>query len=487
VPTACQVTTLALSAEFVDSIPPVTGTASTLLDLTDSTWCVVEGTRFDPPDIKRVEVSSMLRDGESYPESRYENRVLQLRLAVQAASADALATQLQLLSKQLDKPANILRVAEKTSTPVYFRTYRVSPRDIDIITQDKRSALVNVDIPADPFGYGPQQVLPAVTVNNDPAAGSNGMYWDVSGILGDVETPVTINFGYSTPFGAGTLSSAIGIRRGGTVANLPMVLQAESMSSAIADTTLQANDAVMSGAGSNYMRTTFATATAMTVRLTYALHPAVSSLDARGLYRVFLRHRQGTGADVIQVRLSYGQSDGVGQNYFNDTITLASNTNRRWTDLGLLPIPAGGDPVYDGISGNKVIARGVSVALAARRVSGSGNFDWDCLLFVPADDRYGTVKWPNEANIDNVAVDAITDSAYALENTTEIRSTASPFRRTAGLPYLSPDITNRIVLVLNADPNDSANPNQNDVKTHTASVTLRYWPRYLAPIKPVAT
>jgi hypothetical protein len=167
----CALVTAPYEVAFVSSIP-TTGTAAATLDLFTDPWCVVAGTRFPPPPLRRAATSTLLADGELYPATAYENRTLQLRLAVQADTPDTIAGHLQDLTQQLDKATNFLRVRVKTTESVYFRTFRVSADDLDVVTRDKRTALVNVDIPAEPFGLGPKQTLPTVTVYNDPAEGT---------------------------------------------------------------------------------------------------------------------------------------------------------------------------------------------------------------------------------------------------------------------------------------------------------------------------
>lgn len=478
---ACEVVTAPYQVAFVTSIP-VTGVAVTGLSLSSDPWCVAEGTRFDPPSLRRAEVSTLLVDGEQYPATAYDNRTISLRLAVQTANPDDLATQLQLLHRQLDKATNILRVQPKTTEPVYFRTFRAPPEAINVIPRDRRTAIVEVDLPAEPFGYGPKITLTPITVTNDPATGvANGMYFDVTGVRGDVETPLFLAIPATEllPGGGSTAGeiTSIGVRRRGTPANAPLVLQAE-LGTAGTDTSLPGNDPLMSGSGPNYMRTTFATTTAMALRWSRTTFPDNPSVDTRGTYRVFARTRHSVAGDTIQIRL-YASFNGQVVN--GETVALTNSTNVRYADLGLLQFPSGTDPVTDGYSGEELAAGGMTVGVSAARVSGSGNLDVDLLLFVPADDRLAMVTWSLFSGPTTFVLDSARAMAYALGSTGQIRS-EPPMSVIGSPPMVSPGVTNRIVFV----PDVSVTNTTSDDITDTVVVAPYYWPRYLH-VRPVST
>jgi hypothetical protein len=83
--------------------------------------------------------------------------------------------------------------------------------------------------------------------------------------------------------------------------------------------------------------------------------------------------------------------------YPNDAVTLPSDTDRHWTELGTVSIPSGGDPRYDGYSNVEIPARGVCIIVTGQRVSGTGSLDFDCLLFVPAHDQLAVLNAPDLA------------------------------------------------------------------------------------------
>lgn len=471
---------MAHAVAFVDSIAT---SPTTRLNLNDgSTWTLLDaGTEFSPPPLKRAVASTLLTDGARIPAAAYDNRVLQLRLNLTAASEDASATAVQNLFRELDRPFNFLKFQPNAATnPVYFRTFRTSASAVREVLPSGGLREFEVDILAEPFAYGPERALTLATVNNDPAAGSNGCYFDVDSadLLGDVETPAILKFAYADVEDMGP--TAIAVRRRGTPSSAPFVLQAESMTLGT-DTTLPGNDSVMSGSGSNYARCSFATvASTMTVRLTSSTFPSSASVDARGIYRVFLRYRKGTAGNDINVQLgwSFGSTSAT-----NREVALAANTtNRRWADLGTVQIPAGADPHYDGMSGVELPARGGVFTVAAQRTSGSGNVDFDVLLFMPADDRFCLVSWPTSSGPTYAVVDGTTETVYNLGGSDEVYP--REMSALAGMfPYFTPNQDNRVCVLLNAGGNAAT---ASDDKAATPDVTASYYPRYLY-VRPAAT
>jgi hypothetical protein len=445
---------------------------------------LADGTDFGVPELDRAYADTLLVDGAIVPAAAYGNRWLTLALRFQRApDLDANAALLQSVIRELDRPSNFLRYQAGTSSPLFFRTLRSSASSI---TWDPVSQEARIPILAEPFAHGQRVDLAPVTVNNDPAAVSNGMYWDVTGVTGDVETPPLIRITNSAPFSVGALSSVIGIRRHGTPANMPLVLQCEAMTLGT-DTTLPGNDATMSGSGSNYARCSFATNASMAERLTIANFPPSALIDARGRYRVWLRNRQSIGGDVFAVRLTYG-APGVTSNIINDTVTLFSDTNRRWTDLGDFTVPLFADPVEDGPSGVQMPPVGLGLAVQAQRVSGAGTFDMDSLLLVPADDgEYASIRWSivGAQPPAYLVLDSVHDLIYPMDGGGLMHSNNQGITRSGGLPMLSPNQTNRLVMIMNATP--ASTFSQIDSITHTATVAVSFWPRYASVARPVAS
>lgn len=459
----------------------VTSLAGERLDLNDGTVWGVEYTDgfADPPPRKTARAGGLTTHGEHIAAGAYGNRTLRLKLALNGSDLDDVAEQIQALQRELDRPHNwLMWQPEGATAPLWFKTLWSAEQRMRIFPGPGTYREVDVTLAAAPFACGERVTLATQTVTNDLAAASNGCYLDLAAgdVLGDVETPAVLQIAYSGVEDKGP--TAVAVRRRGTPASAPFVLQAESMTLGT-DTTLPGNDAVMSGSASNYARTSFATTTTMATRLTSAVFPSTPSVDARGTYRVFLRHRRSVAGDTIKVRLGYLMG---ATTVTNREVTLpAGTTNRRWADLGTVQIPAGADPRYD-VAGAELAARGMVFILQAERTSGSGNLDFDALAFLPADDRLALVSWPTSSGPTYAVVDGAGEAVYMLGSDGEVYPVEAP--GSDGLfPYLSPGVAQRLYVLLNAVGEAAT---ATDTKTDTVSVTVSYCPAYLHA-RPAAT
>jgi hypothetical protein len=458
---------MASSLKFVDSIA---SSPTTRLDLNDrTTWRLhTEGTQFSPPPLDQAVASTLLADGAVIPASAYGLRTIQLMLSVNAASADATATQLQTFYRELNRPGNFLRWQQETTNPVFFRTFRTSADEVqDLGRIDGTRKLLSVAFLAEPFAYGLLETpVSSVTVSTDPAAGSNGCFVDVTGVKGDVEAPALISFpGSAVGIGVQTLTA---VRRRGTPANTPFFLQAEAMTQGT-NTTVQANDANFSGSGSNYSRCTFTTASDQVRLSTTTL--GTSGVDLRGRYRVFLRYRKNTSSDGVNIRLLWGDSLSMVE---NDSYATPSSTSFRAADLGEISLPFGFDPIYAADGTELSVFNAVNIEVRAARTSGSGTVDFDVLVFVPADDRLAITEWANA--LETHVLDARDTSVHVRDSSGRVVSSAAP-TISGGYPLLSPGQTNRVFLL------------QNIVVwalTTMSSVSVSYYPRYLT-VRPAST
>jgi len=471
---------------FVDSIA---ASPTVRLDMSGGTkgpFNLRDGTRFDPPPLKRSIPSTLLADGGTPTSASYDNRTIVLVLQPMSNGAfmspDNAAAQLQLLVRELDRPTNILRYQAGTSAPVFFRTYRSGP---DSVTFTPNGRELVVTLLAEPFALGLKETLSPVTVTNNPAAGSNGMFLDIASPKGDVETPLTVAITNGTgSLGAtGRLRSGLAVRRRGTPANVPFFLQAEAMTQGT-DTTTQANSASFSGSGNNYSRCTFGTPSGQQ-RLSINPWPSGSSNDYRGTYRVFLRCRQNTASDSIDVQLQWGTSSPV---ISNDIVRVPGDVQIKYLDLGLIQFPAGYDPVTDGLSGVELAVQGTFLAVYVRRNSGTGTFDMDLLLFMPADDRLEFVKWPTLQAFSTdiyIAEGGARPAAYCLDTTGYIRTTETIEIAGGGL-MITPGRANRVFFVRDLGTG-VASAGTSDSVTATHVLTCSYYPRYLGGFRPAAS
>lgn len=453
--------------QFVDRI---TATPTVRLDIA-ATWAIQRDSDLSPPVLDRAFAGSLLADGRPVTAAAYGNRTvtLVLKLRDDGATEDQAAAAVQALARELDRSANILRWQPGTSQPVFFRTLRA---DFGALQWDAFTKRCVVQIPAEPFGYGLKVTLSPATVNNDPAAASNALGFDIAGatILGDVETPLFLKVTSSASLvAAGRVTSALAIRRTGTPSVVPYVWQIEG-SSFDPDTTLQANSAAMSGAGQNYTRTTFAVAPSSVTRASWGAWPVTASTDMRGTYRAFLRCRKnGTGTVFVNLVITNSSLSVVvaGDTEIPDTVL-------RWRDLGLVQIPAGADPVADGYSGVPLTVGGMSWLISASRVTGSATLDLDAFVLVPADDRFALIKWPSATVATEFIIDSAASRVYALGSSGQVLA-VQPVEIAGGLPMVTPGQAARVVWMLDA----GSTSNAGDSVTATTVITPHYWPRYL--------
>lgn len=477
---------MAWTWQFVDSIASSPTTRLDLNVLANGIF-VTDQPELSPPSLRRIISSSMLADGEKIPAAAFANRTLRLPLYVRRSTSDLQATLLQSLARELARqPGNILRVNMGNTNPMFFRTFPAPDAAYEVMLQTPAEGKVTLEIPCEPFGYGLEEVLTPVVVNNNPAAGSNGLFLDITSPKGDVETPLFLIVSNGV-VGTGRRRSALAVRRRGTVSATPLFLQAEAMTMGT-NTVTVANSALMSGSSNNYTKTTPGTI-AMVSRLTTTTRfPTTASIDARGTYRVYARIRINTGADQWDMRLLWG---GLDVQVTNDTVHLPQDVGAgaptiKMIDLGLVQIPVGFDPMERGLSGVEVATEGIFLNLQAERVTGGGTLDIDYLMFLPADDRQELIEWPESATVtDFIVSGGPSPSVYARNASAQIVSTQSVGIAGGGL-MITPNRTNRVFFHRDIGKGTSITGSGDSV-TATTTLTPSYFPRYLFPLRPVST
>lgn len=461
---------------FVDSIATAPSVRLSLMQPMRGWDTQAEGTEFGMPELRRAVAGTLLVDGQIVPASAYENRELTLKLeAGRATSPDEAATLYQLLARELERPTNFLRYRAGTSAPVFFRTFRGG---LDAIEWDGVNKAATVRLFAEPFALGLKETLAKVTVTNNPAAGSNGCYLDITGIKGDVETPAYVLIEDLT-----TADLIMGTRRRGTPSAIGYFFQCEAMGT-YSDTTLPGNDAVMSGSGSNYARTNFGTAT-MLNRLAIGDFPGVSGVDLRGTYRMYVMVR-GNSASTFQIRADI---EGVnGATFSTPTITYAptSSTNRNLLDLGQITLPLGADPTYEGYSGVEKSLVGALLWLWAGRTAGAGNLDWDYVVIVPDDPERGD-DWMTArlSTSQDVIIDGPNGMIYPQTPGATTLPSGPVITHPGHFPMLTPNASQRWIML--APDRAGVDAIFGDRIAVTFDATISYWPRYLGPTRPVST
>jgi hypothetical protein len=463
-----------MAGEIIQFVDSVSASATVRLDLNTGPWAVLmDGTSVPPPPLRRAIAQTLLQDGAYLPASAYDTRTITLRLQHVGTSATSAATAVQVLNRELDRETNILRWQPEPLIPaVYFRTFR-SPDYDPQIDHGLDLHHFTIQIVAEPFALGLPVTVTPVAVSNDPA-NAQGKFFDVTSVQGDVETPLLVKVPGASVTGK---QSLMAVRRRGTPSAQPFLLQAEAMTQGT-DTATVANNVIYSGSGNNSSATTFATVTTSAIRLSTTTFPASPSVDARGTYRVFLRCAGATTGASFGLILRHGVR---AINNSEVTVTqLTGGTYMTMADLGLVQLPEGYDPVTDGPTGVATQVNGVPLSVLIRRISGSGNFITDYLLFVPADDSLGIMKW-GTSSPSAFVFNGISRSMYGLDASGRVSDIQS-----AGFvgapPMVSPGVTNRVFYINDVSPQNTVN----DVVSTTVTVSPFYWPRYLA-VRPTST
>lgn len=462
---------------FVDSVAASPTVRLALED--DPVWSVHESTDFGMPAIDRAIVSTLLADGGQVPASAYGLRQLNLVCSITAPTEDATAAQLQKLFRELDRPTNILRWQPDVTNPVFFRTFR---SDVAQVHWDPMLKRVAATVLAEPFAVGVEETLPSIVLGGDPASG--GIYADVTGIKGDVETPLILVL----PASGSTIAvrqAAFGTRRQ-TDAIIGTCVEEAELLVLGADATTQ-TVAGYSGGTPNCVRVSFATVTTMSRRV-YQSFPtgalATGAKEVRGMYRVFARVKKSVAGDPVTVQLGWGAFDPAG--IANASVLLPATTNVVMVDLGLISAPFGPDPIVNGYSGVELASTGVFFELRASRTSGTTNLEIDFIAFIPASDQFTIVKFAEYGGVGGAAThrpvwdgpnQLVYKSVSGLGSAVRLAD-PSPF---VGAPALdvSPGMTNRIWGLRDVTPG---------VATDLTGVTYsaRYYPRYLF-VRPVST
>lgn len=459
----------------------LTSTPTVSLDLNNySTLMVGDGYNLDPPKYDKGYAANKLRHGSTPTNSVAGNRILTIPLIVNTPDRDAAATAIQNLGFQISVD-NFLKV-QFGSTPVFFRTFADPDYAWEVQKTLTQNSRITLTLEAEPFAYGPRVNAGAFTVGNNPAVGTWPCRFDITGVTGDVPTPLfilsTSTGSTGAPSGLTNKWVHIGARRRGTPSNYSNLIQAESMTQS--NGAAVTADATMSGGSKS--RITFSTTTNL-LRLNDTFpENGTAVADARGEYLVYANFTRTDATSNITVQLGYGASSTAP--VMNDAVTLPSVAGTFRTLLGKVPVPPWSDPVTHGFGGGadlKVLLP--FVGLYAARLSGTGSLDVDYLYFIPADDLTLITRFPS------------TDTTYAIDGTTReggsvygintaldtIQTISAPPAITGGggFPEVIPGETNRFHFLRNVDPTGVTDP-----LSDTTTLQCYYWPRWREAVRP---
>lgn len=446
------------------------------LDLNSSGMRVLLNWKLGPTVFEKGYSGGPLRHGKRPTRSSATNQVLEIPVEINKASEALGAQAVEDLVRQLAVD-NILKVQlDGAPAPVFFRTFGDADFAAAVRSVLIRDTSITLSIEAEPFAYGPRVTAGTFTVSNNPAAVTNPCRFDITGVLGDVPTPLlllaTSTGASGAPSGLVNKWSHFATRRRGTPSNYSNVVQGEDMTQGTG--AVVTVDATFSNG--NKSRIGFGTP-GMTLRLSDTFPGnGTSTTEARGEYKVYARVAKTVAGDTISVQLGYGASSAAP--VLNDAVTLPSAAGPFMVDLGKVPVPAWSDPNTHGFSGVSTKALMAFVGLYAARSAGSGSLDVDFLYFMPADEPTTLIsKFPSTDT--TYAIDGTTDEGGAVYALTaaldEVLSTSAPCQivGAGGFPELIPGVTNRIHFLRHVDPAGTV-----DAVGDTTTFVAYYWPRW---------
>lgn len=441
-----------------------------LLDMNDEMGFKTLGGEFfklPSPPLDRSIATNNLVDGGVLTNTTAGLRELPFTVELSAPTESGRIAQLDALKRELAKPSNLIMYRPRDgSFPVFFRTLRSDLYEPDQQFIPGQTWRISCSVLAEPYAIGLRHdITVAAVVNNDPAHASNPMRLDITGVRGDSNAPALVRV---TGGAAGTIYYAAQ-RTGNNPTAVTVFAQAESATLGT-DTTVQANDATMSGAGSNFVRTTFTVDNNLTTRITVSVPTASSGEAIRGRYRVLVKVRRSANTSLFTMRYQT-----VGANFSSGPLTTyaAAQPNTYVIDLGIVEFPTPGSaPVTIGYSGLSAAYTAPSLAIQAKRASGALNLDLDYVYLLPADERQ--FSWRIGATIETTVLDGPNDMQYGMPTaaslfgaTRTVNNAGALVSRQSGLPYLVPGVTNRWHMLRTTD----------DV-TATSTWDISYWPRW---------
>ncbi len=474
---------MSMLLKFVDRIAE---TPETLFDF-KAHFKIESGSKFDPPQARRVVTGSTLADGSFESEPTWDDRKVVLELSAMRGTAEEQAKAIQTLTRLASSPRWLMMQADGMAHPVFFRTRRADTRINDLLMLADPKRKITLTLPAEPFAIGLPESS-TVTIRNNPAAAANGMCVVLEPVKGDVPTPLVLTFPTQG-------------RAGGSSANARYrsVVASWSPEAIIPADVAEYAAPTGTGTGPNTTVTTVADAAFVRgakTRMTNSSFPTNRDLPftitvpEAGDYRIYVRGA--ASGDAIDLQLWKGVG-GLGGRVNNESVRIRRPTTVRaeWFDLGVVRLPLSNvdsDDPFD-------LSPATPPAQFALRTTFleevDQTFDLDVIMVVPVDRNstfasQATTSMPPAsfgATPVTLTLDGVNDRRYASWLTS-----AGDQRHqhvgglTGGLPVASPSSNTRITLlpVVALDPSTWTADEIGDLPIDTDTVVdWLYFPRYL--------
>jgi hypothetical protein len=471
--------------QIVDSL---SASPTVLLDLNNESPFGAAELDVSPPRLRYQASSSMMRDGSRISQSSYENRELRLTFDVISTSQDNWAASFQTLARMIDQERFWVKYQPTGMTnPVFFWCFRASLDQVQDIAGATAYRTVSLTIMADPAAYG----LPesgSVTVNNDPVAGTNPLFWRIgTGVKGDLAAPLFLTTTAASDLNGRTVLVSTTALRFGLSQTAPYIVQLPPASGATpAGFTTGTGDAAMSGG--NYYRYTSTGIGAQTANVLWNSGVFVMAGNPIGDYKVMIRCR--STAPAVGWQLWMTQYDATSAIVVGDRSTVGGGNTAGWLDLGVFRFPMGSQTV-DTAFGTTPASAGtrikIDMSLDAGSVAGD-KLDLDTLMFIPcgldqaASHRTAFISSPTTlSGSHSLVIDGQNDSVY-LKNGSGTLGTSGHSRWIGGPPEVVPNADNSLTWLRVVSGVGSAT----DDITSTTVLNWQYWPRYLY-VRPATT
>lgn len=411
-------------------------------------------------------------------------RTIRFTHYLDAKDATAAGVALSALGQRLTVPFNWLLIQQRAGvTPTWAKVWRSTPGALswNDVQSDAAAAgrySVEVSFTADPYLVGASITLAnAVTVNNDPASGTNPNRYSLATVIGDAPVPAIVT---ATPNTAqdGSLR-LLGITAGAATATVWQVGTGDGWT--VGNYAAATTDAAWSGG--SYRATTLGSGGATPNRGTLS----TSKTMQPGRYYMLVRAGQAAAAtSTFQFTFYAGP---LGLSTVSDTWTVAAGTGAaQWHPVGLVTFPQGAAQSVAYLAAEPTIS--ASVQLNVDRISGTNQINVDAIALIPVPDGTATLSYAvftaGDFSITADIVDSEQELVYARNTSTNVLMTR-PAISFGGFPVLTPGAN---VLHLygalvgssaSASSAGAGTTSRGDTITTSHTVTVKYRPRWFWP------
>jgi hypothetical protein len=421
--------------------------------------------------------------------AEYGERTVSFTVQVTGTYSTA-ATAMQNVSRQLLIERNWLMVDWPASAqPMFLRTYRTGQAALEWENSGANIWELPVTLVCDPFLYGPLQTVGPVTITNNPASGTNPMWYKFGAIMGDAPTGLRVTVTPSASWQDFTPLMATTAFDPSVTVTGPVFWQTNGFTFGGATAT---GPTGATYSGSNSVSVTPASFQPTAVLGGQRLSGVAPTTVIPGTYKVLLRVSRSDTVSTFAFNL--GTLSGSTYTYPNPDVIMAQGTSTAvgfstWVDLGEITLPFGAGNV-DLADIGTITAPSISLRASHVGPAGSGTTSayLDVFLLIPVDTAatvdsaicrtYFVGNGPGSTTSavwDNARVPSQFRSYVSGSLTTQ-----SPPRIDGRFMRLIPGYTNVFHLVQQTEISSSTSAvNNTDSVTATASVTFQYYPLYL--------